>query len=117
MSQRLFTDSELKYVVAEVKNKKDEQVKILITGYCPLNRNKYYHAEIAYGFARKNGISIIEIHGGGRIHVNKEKKVIKFFDRSGKYGFAHYEDVKPLATEAMQREGFSDYSLVIDDVV
>lgn len=111
MKREVFTDTELKYVVAyvEIDQKKEA---MLITIYCPVGTEKYYHSE-SVKQARREGFRIFDIAGGGRIMINHESKVIEVFGGSGSYGEAETEIVKALIQEAMEEEGYSQYKLTI----
>lgn len=111
--RKVFIGNELKYVVVEFYDSDGKGGDMLVTCRCPLGTDRYYHSQSVRD-AKGEGWDISRVMGGGRIAVDHKNKEIKVFGSSGSYGRANGRKVEALAREAMEKEGLSDYELVIE---
>ena len=111
MDKKIFTDSQMKYVVLKHKD-----AFVLVTARC-FGTNDICHEQIVYAHKKANEIEELTVCGGGRIWIDADRKEIKVFDTSNQYDSACTETVTRLVSEAMVREGCADYNLVVKDTV
>lgn len=104
----IFTHSELKYVIVRLADGND----MILTGHCRFGSDHVYHSDIV-GAAKRGGLDIVQVLGGGRVSFDQATKKIDLFAQSGSYGRAPHRITERLVQQAMADEGCIDFALTV----
>lgn len=113
LKHKQLDNSEMKFVVVYYRERDEEGIW---TGYCARGSDGLYHRDIAedlLGILKEQG-EWVWIHGGGRIEIDREAKILRAYGDSGTYGKFSLKQVTRILKRMMEAEGLADFQLIVE---